>query len=60
VLPGLLLQNSLGPDSSLLIYYGGHGLAGPAVDESYWWPIDANSEDNSEWISADDITKGVR
>jgi uncharacterized caspase-like protein len=53
-------RRTLGPDSSLLIYYAGHGYADPAVDESYWWPIDAKSEDNSEWISADDITKGVK
>jgi len=53
-------RRTLGPDSSLLIYYAGHGYADPAVDESYWWPIDAKAEDNSEWISADDITKGVK
>ena len=53
-------RRTLGPESSLLIYYAGHGYADPAVDESYWWPIDAKPEDNSEWISADDITKGVK
>ncbi len=53
-------RRTLGPDSSLLIYYAGHGYADPAVDESYWWPIGARTEDNSEWISADDITTSIK
>src|SRR5580692_4491428 len=55
-----LYRRTLGPDSSLLIYYAGHGYKDAAVDKSYWWPIDARTDDNSEWISADDITTDVK
>jgi hypothetical protein len=53
-------RRTLDADSSLLVYYAGHGYSDPAVDKTYWWPVDAKPDDNSEWISADDITTGVK
>ena len=53
-------RRTLTPDSSLLIYYAGHGYSDKLVDKTYWWPIDAQPEDPSEWISADDITTSVK
>jgi hypothetical protein len=53
-------RRTLGPDSTLLIYYAGHGYSDPAVDKTYWWPVDAQPGDVSEWISADDITTSIK
>ena len=52
------LKKKLGPYDNLLIYYAGHGYLDDA-NRGYWLPVDANtieSEDNSQWISSDDIS----
>ena len=53
-------RRDLGADSSLLIYYAGHGYYDRAVDKAYWWPVDAKDNDNTDWISADDITTNIK
>lgn len=53
-------RSTLSPDSSLLIYYGGHGFKDADVDKAYWWPVDAKPDIPSEWISADDITTAIK
>src|ERR1022692_3583313 len=53
-------RRDLGADSSLLIYYAGHGYYDKAVDKAYWWPVDARDNDNTDWISADDITTNIK
>lgn len=52
------LKKKLGPYDNLLIYYAGHGYLDDA-NRGYWLPVDSNtieSEDNSQWISSDDIS----
>ena len=51
-------RRNLSPNSNLLIYYAGHGILDSG--EAYWVPVDGSSDDNIEWISADDITTAVR
>jgi hypothetical protein len=53
-------RRTLPENSSLLIYYAGHGHHDPDADEAYWLPIDAQANNNANWISADDITRDVR
>lgn len=53
-------RKELDDKSSLLIYYAGHGYNDSEVDKAYWLPIDAQLDDNSNWISADDITTNTR
>ena len=53
-------RRDLGAESSLLIYYAGHGFYDRAVDKAYWWPVDARENDNTNWISADDITTNIK
>ncbi|MGA2195435.1 MAG: caspase family protein [Bryobacteraceae bacterium] len=53
-------RRDLGADSSLLIYYAGHGFYDRTVDKAYWWPVDAKDNDNTDWISADDITTNIK
>jgi len=42
-------------NSSLMIYYAGHGYKDPDTNEAYWLPVDAEKDNNQDWISADDI-----
>jgi len=46
--------------SNLLVYYAGHGYNDKAAGEAYWLPVDAQSNNNQNWISADDITRSVK
>lgn len=45
---------------NLLIYYAGHGEFDRSADKAYWLPIDAQRDDPSEWIIADDITSSIK
>jgi len=51
---------SLPPNSNLLIYYAGHGHHDRDTDEAYWLPVDAQANNNTNWVSADDVTRDVR
>lgn len=53
-------RRTLPENSSLLIYYAGHGHNDREVDEAYWLPVDAQADNNENWISADDITRDMR
>ncbi|HEX8070302.1 MAG TPA: caspase family protein [Pyrinomonadaceae bacterium] len=53
-------RRELAADDNLLIYYAGHGVNDREADKAYWLPVDARLDDNSNWISADDITTNVK
>ena len=53
-------RRELDADSNLLIYYAGHGVNDKEIERAYWLPVDAEPDDNSNWISADDITSNIR
>jgi uncharacterized caspase-like protein len=53
-------RRELAADANLLIYYAGHGVNDKEIDKAYWLPVDARLDDNSNWISADDITSNIR
>jgi TPR repeat protein/uncharacterized caspase-like protein len=53
-------RRTLTENSNLLIYYAGHGQHDRDTDEAYWLPVDAQSDNNANWISADDITRDVK
>ncbi len=41
---------------NLLIYYAGHGFLEPNIDRGYWIPVDADLQDNSNWVLLPTIT----
>lgn len=41
---------------NLLIYYAGHGHLEQGIDRGYWIPVDAETNDNSEWILLPGVT----
>ena len=53
-------RRDLGPDSSLLIYYAGHGYYDEKMGKAYWWPVDAQDNDNTNWIGAEVITSNIK
>jgi uncharacterized caspase-like protein len=53
-------RRTLNDTSNLLIYYAGHGSEDEDNHEAYWLPVDAQPDNNVNWISADDITADLR
>lgn len=53
-------RQTLGENDNLLIYYSGHGFYDSVIEEAYWIPVDARTDDNANWISASDITKNIK
>ena len=53
-------RKQLPENSSLLIYYAGHGNHDRDTDEAYWLPVDAQPGNPENWVSADDITRNIR
>jgi len=41
---------------NLLIYYAGHGHLEQGIDRGYWIPVDAEINDNSEWVLLPSVT----
>ncbi len=53
-------RRELDSKSNLLIYYAGHGYHDKDVDKYYWLPADAQPNDNTNWIIADDVTSDIK
>jgi formylglycine-generating enzyme required for sulfatase activity len=53
-------RRELPVDASLLVYYAGHGFNDKETDKAYWLPVDAERDDQANWIIADEITTGIR
>ncbi|MCP4749466.1 MAG: hypothetical protein GY866_01100 [Proteobacteria bacterium] len=54
------VRKQLGEDDNLLIYYAGHGFFDSSVNKAYWWPVDAEQDDDTNWIIADTITANIQ
>ncbi len=50
------LRKTLKPEDNLLIYYAGHGKLDVPNNRGYWLPVDAESDNISNWISNTAIT----
>ena len=54
------LRKGLGEKDNLLIYYAGHGEFDKTADKSYWIPVNAERDNPTNWIIADDITSNIK
>jgi len=54
------MRKKLGSNDNLLIYYAGHGEFDKNVEKAYWLPVDAQRDDPTNWIIADDITSNIK
>jgi hypothetical protein len=50
------LRQNLTDQSSLLIYYAGHGYWDEQISRGYWIPVDGHTDSNVNWISTVAIT----
>lgn len=53
-------RRTLTGDSSLLIYYAGHGARDEANGLSFWLPVDAAVDDTTNWIDASSMASLVK
>lgn len=53
-------RNKLSKTDSLLIYFAGHGYHDEKTSAAYWFPADAEDNDTTNWIAADDITRNLK
>jgi hypothetical protein len=54
------LKNKLKKNDKLLVYYAGHGELDREEDKGYWLPVDANINDQTEWISTTRIVDAIK
>lgn len=54
------LRGQLSQDDSLLIYYAGHGRIDTVTERGYWLPVDAETSNEANWFSNDDITNYLK
>lgn len=54
------LRKKLGEDDNLLIFYAGHGYLDEKIDQGYWYPVDAKSDDQSNWLSNSNIKEYIK
>ncbi len=53
-------RKKMSEEDSLLIYYAGHGDYDKVADKAYWLPADAERDNPTNWIMADDITTNIK
>ena len=53
-------RKKIGEEDSFLIYYAGHGDYDQVTDKAYWLPVDAERDNPTNWIMADDITTNIK
>lgn len=53
-------RSRLTPDDKLLIYYAGHGVHDKVADASYWLPVDARKDNDTNWIDARNVTDQMK
>ncbi len=51
------LRKTLTENDNLLVYYAGHGVLDEEAQEGYWLPVDARSDDDSDWFPNDRLTR---
>ena len=54
------VRGRLGPEDNLIIYYAGHGEFDKTVGKAYWLPIDAQPDNDTNWIIVDNITSNIK
>ena len=53
-------RKTLKENDNFLIYYAGHGEFDRAAGKAYWLPVDARSDDDTNWIIVDTITSNIK
>ncbi len=54
------LRAELTEQDNLLVYYAGHGTLDRATGTGYWLPVDADEDDDLNWIANDSLTRRLK
>lgn len=54
------LRAELTEKDNLLVYYAGHGTLDRATGTGYWLPVDADEDDDLNWIANDSLTRRLK
>jgi len=54
------MRRELGPQDNLLIYYAGHGWLDEEANEGFWLPVDAEPDNQANWIANADISRTLK
>jgi formylglycine-generating enzyme required for sulfatase activity/uncharacterized caspase-like protein len=54
------LRADLSERDSLLIYYAGHGYVDTTTDTGFWLPVNAEPDNEANWISVSEVTRNLR
>ena len=54
------LRTEVDRQDNVLIYYAGHGYLDPDTDEGFWIPIDAERNDESNWLLTDRVRSKIK
>jgi uncharacterized caspase-like protein len=53
-------RKRLKENDSFLIYYAGHGEFDQTTSKAYWLPVNARSDEDTDWIIVDTITSNIK
>jgi len=53
------LRQELGPDDNLLVYNAGHGILDRDTDRGFWLPVDAEPDNEANWVANETITSNL-
>ena len=54
------LSSTLTEKDNLVVFYAGHGVWDPVIEQGYWLPSDASRRNHAEWISNSDIRDNIK
>lgn len=54
------LEDELGENDNLLIYWAGHGFVSDELGRCYWFPVEALGDDASQGLANDDVAAALR
>jgi len=54
------LRKQLTENDSLLVYFSGHGEYNKESDTSYWLPVDADYDDNTNWVESKSVSDQLK
>ena len=54
------MRREFGPRDNVLIYYAGHGWLDEEANEGFWLPVDAEPDNEANWIANADISRTLK
>ena len=54
------IRTKLTSNDNLLLYYAGHGIYDSQTGKAYWLPIDAQENNDTNWIIVESITSNIK